>query len=80
MPTVMRDGPYRFYFYSNEPFHEPPHIHVGEGDVVAKFWLSSVRLAANHGFASHKLTAIQSLVQQHRAELLKGWHEHLGGR
>ncbi|MBW6456390.1 MAG: DUF4160 domain-containing protein [Trueperaceae bacterium] len=26
-PTVLRDGPYRFFFFSNER-GEPPHIHV----------------------------------------------------
>ena len=27
MPTVLRIGPYRFYFYSLDP-NEPPHIHI----------------------------------------------------
>jgi hypothetical protein len=31
MPTVLRIGPYRFFFYSNEG-HEPPHIHVESAD------------------------------------------------
>nr|WP_242060339.1 DUF4160 domain-containing protein [Aerosakkonema funiforme] len=26
MPTVLRIGAYRFYFYSHEP-NEPPHVH-----------------------------------------------------
>jgi hypothetical protein len=30
MPTVLREGPYRFYWYSHEP--EPPHVHVDRGD------------------------------------------------
>jgi hypothetical protein len=25
MPIVLRDGPYRFYFYSHEP-NEPSHV------------------------------------------------------
>jgi hypothetical protein len=36
MPTVLRDGPYRFYFYSHEP-NEPPHVHVDRDDRSAKF-------------------------------------------
>ena len=28
MPTVLRPGHYRFYFYSHES-SEPPHIHAG---------------------------------------------------
>jgi len=27
MPTILRSGPYRVYFYSHEP-NEPPHVHV----------------------------------------------------
>ncbi len=36
MPTVMRIGRYRFYFFSNEG-EEPPHIHIKAGSDVAKF-------------------------------------------
>jgi Domain of unknown function (DUF4160) len=38
MQTVLRIGPYRFYFYSHEP-NEPPHIHVDRDDMTAKYWL-----------------------------------------
>ena len=38
MPTILRWGPYRAFFYSNEG-GEPPHIHVRSGDFEAKFWL-----------------------------------------
>ncbi|GEM_PF-6408691 len=27
MPTVLRNGPFRYFFYSNEK-GEPPHVHV----------------------------------------------------
>ena len=27
MPTVLRSGPYRVYFFSHDP-NEPPHVHV----------------------------------------------------
>jgi len=38
MPTILRIGPYRFYFYSNEK-GEPPHIHVhGRKIVVPLVW------------------------------------------
>lgn len=26
-PTIHREGPFRFFFYSHEP-REPPHVHV----------------------------------------------------
>lgn len=31
MPTVLRIGPFRFFFYSNEN-NELPHIHVEDDD------------------------------------------------
>ena len=36
MPTVLRLGAYRFYFYSQDG-REPPHIHVEREDNRAKF-------------------------------------------
>jgi hypothetical protein len=49
MPTVLRTGPYRFFFYSHEP-GEPPHVHVDRDNQSAKFWLEPVELARNLGF------------------------------
>ena len=54
MPTILRHGPHRFYFYSHEP-NEPPHVHVDRDDRTAKFWLNPVALAMNLGFAAIEL-------------------------
>ncbi len=43
MPTILRAGPYRFYFYSHEP-NEPAHIHVDRDDCSAKFWLEGTEV------------------------------------
>jgi hypothetical protein len=75
MPTVLRIGRYRFYFFSNEG-QEPPHIHVKAGSDEAKFWLDPVSLAANHGFRGHELNEIQDLVDQHQTELLEAWNDY----
>lgn len=77
MPTVLRSGPYRFYFYSHEP-NEPPHIHVDRDDLSAKFWLISVHLAENFGFRDHELGKIQSTVVVHKTEFLEAWDEFFG--
>jgi hypothetical protein len=77
MPTVLRSGPYRFYFYSHEP-NEPPHVHVDRDDASAKFWLDPVQLSANFGFRAHELREIQSIVLYHRAELVEAWHGFFG--
>lgn len=77
MPTALRSGPYRFYFYSHEP-HEAPHVHVDRDDLSAKFWLQPVGLARNFGFSPHQLRRIQNLITQHLAELLEAWDGHFG--
>jgi hypothetical protein len=76
MPTVLRVGPYRFSFYSNEN-DEPPHIHVTRERDVAKFWLDPlVELGDSHGFARHELNTIRQIVTDNRERLLEAWHEH----
>ena len=73
MPTVLRTGPYRFYFYSHEP-NEPPHVHVDREVMSAKFWLDPVVLAANYGFSARELRAVQGIVKEHQQELLEAWN------
>ncbi len=74
MPTVFRNGPYRFYFYSHEP-NEPPHVHVDRDDASAKYWLDPVGLARNLGFAGHELRTIEKLVQDNRDQLMEAWND-----
>jgi hypothetical protein len=70
MPTVLRIGPYRFHFYSDEG-KEPAHIHVRFEGNDAKFWLSPVGLARNRGIPAHRLIEIERLVFEHQIHLLK---------
>ena len=79
MPTVLRIGPYRFYFYSHEP-NEPPHIHVDRGEASSKFWLLEVLLARNLGFSAKELRSIERLVVEHRDTLLNAWDDFFDGR
>lgn len=73
MPTVLRIGRFRFFFYSNES-QEPPHIHIKAAENEAKFWLQPVRFAFNYGFRSGELNQIERLVREHQTELLEAWH------
>jgi hypothetical protein len=75
MPTVLSVQQYRFFFYSREN-HEPPHIHVEWGDKVAKYWLEPVELASSKGFRAHERTALRPLIEKHRNEFLRAWHEY----
>jgi hypothetical protein len=77
MPTVLRIGPYRFYFYSHEP-NEPPHVHVDRDDLSAKYWLQNVSLARNYGFSSRELNKVESLVRENQNLLLEAWHGYFG--
>jgi hypothetical protein len=77
MPTVLRVGRYRFFFYSNED-NEPPHIHVRAERDQAKFWLDPISLASNYGFRAHELNEIETIVQEHQKHLLEAWNERPG--
>lgn len=74
MPTVLRTGPYRFFFYAGDR-EEPPHIHIERDVNVAKFWLNPVRLTNSGGFRRSEIAHIQRLVEEHREQLLRSWNE-----
>ena len=77
MPTVLRWGPYRAFFYLNEA-DEPAHIHVRTANKEAKFWLHDLNVAVNAGFPAHEISDIIRHLKQNREALLKAWHEHFG--
>ena len=77
MPTILRSGPYRFYFHSHEP-NEPPHVHIDRDDLSAKFWLEPVGLARNLGFTPKLLRWIQKIVIENQVGFLEAWHGHFG--
>ena len=77
MPTVLRDGPYSFVFFSSDR-GEPPHIHVTRERSVAKFWLDPVALVINRGFRAYEIRRIMRLVRPHQATLLEAWHDYFG--
>ena len=74
MPTILRIGPYRFHFYSDER-NEPPHIHIASGDGECKFWLSPVILARNDGLPAHELRQIEKLVYAHQTLLMEKYEQ-----
>lgn len=77
MPTVLRTGPYRIYFYSHEP-NEPPHVHVDRGNQTCKFWLNPVSLSRNLGFSARELRRIASILTENEPQLLEAWYEYFG--
>ncbi len=73
MPTILRIGAYRFFFYSDEGT-EPPHVHVRSGSKTAKFWLEPVKLQKGSRFNNRELNQIQRIIKEHQAELLEEWY------
>jgi len=77
VPTALKIGPYKLYFYSHEP-NEPPHVHVDRDDLSAKFWLQDVQLARNIGFRPHELGLLEAIVRENQEQLLEKWHGNFG--
>jgi hypothetical protein len=77
VPTVLRSGPYRFFFYSADGT-EPPHVHVERDDAAAKFWLKPIRLESSRGFSRAEIGKLEGLVGEHAGGLLKAWHDYFG--
>ena len=78
MPTVLRSGPYRLFFYAGDG-NEPPHVHVEREDCEAKFWLDPVLLEHSHGFGRREVNSLLRLVNEHQQQLLESWHEFFHG-
>ena len=75
MPFLMRQGPYRFYFYSAD-WVEPPHVHVRRDRHTAKFWLDPVSLASSGGMRSSELRRIERIIEENRTSFLREWNVH----
>ena len=75
MPKAFEEGPYRFFFYSNDR-DEPIHVHVKRERNVAKFWLDPVQLERSGGFRPAELRTIERIVQANQEFLMEEWHGH----
>jgi hypothetical protein len=74
MPTILREGPYRFFFYSNEG-NEPAHVHIQRDRSLAKFWLRPVALTSSVGFSGKELRELDALVRQHQKQFEEAWND-----
>ena len=75
MPTVLRVGPYRFFFYSADR-DEPRHAHAERESNRAKFWLDPVRLAESGGFGRAEIRRLEVLVKDNTEQLRRAWDEY----
>ncbi|EDN70812.1 conserved hypothetical protein [Beggiatoa sp. PS] len=77
MPTIMKVGPYRFFFYSFD-CNEPMHVHVQRDRAVCKFWIQPLVLNSSHGFPAHELHRIRTIIKSNLNQIIEAWHEHCG--
>ncbi len=76
-PTVLRIGPYRFFFNSREETRR--HVHVATLDGIAKFWLEpKIALASYHRLNQRELNRIDALVRENENDLKSAWNRHFG--
>lgn len=75
MPTVLRTGPYRLFFYSGDQ-DEPRHVHVERYANRAKFWLDPVRLAESGGFSRAEIRRVEALVRDNAVQLRRASDEY----
>jgi hypothetical protein len=74
-PTVFRDGPFRFFFFSRE--EERVHIHVQSAKGEAKIWVEpEIEIARNYELSDQDLRRVLELVREHEQEIRDAWHEH----
>lgn len=78
MPTLLRIGAYRFFFYAGDK-SEPPHIYIERDDRIAKFWLEPVRLQSSGGFSRVEISKIRKVINEHHSKLLEAWNEYFSG-
>jgi len=75
LPTILRVGPYRLFFYMADR-GEPPHVHIERNGHEAEFWLDAVRVAYGRSFQPTELRRIERIVEENRYALLEGWDEN----
>ena len=77
MPTILREGRWRFFFYSNEG-SEPPHVHVESADGEDKYWLTPVALVGSSRLKPRELRDLEWFVRLNRKFLLEAWNDFFG--
>ena len=76
-PTIFREGPYRFFFFSRE--ESRMHVHVYSADGEAKFWVQpDIELADNKGIPDRAITSIVKIIERRKDEIAEAWRAHFG--
>lgn len=73
-PEVLREGPFRFFFWSGDRGH-PPHIHVRRDDKTARFSLEPVQPESSGRMTAKEIGQIQKIITRNRDTMLRAWYE-----
>jgi len=77
VPTVLKEGSFRLFFFSREEVRI--HVHVAHPDGEAKFWLTpTVALATSVGLSETQLRQAHALVEKHLEEIQNAWNRYFG--
>lgn len=75
MPTVFREGEYRFYFFSREETRK--HIHVSSANGEAKIWIEpELSVSKVIGLSNQDVNKILKIVEQRLEEINEYWNTH----
>ncbi len=77
MPTILRIGQYRLFFYSYD-LGERMHIHVIREKNEAKFWLEPVSLAKNQGMSTVEIQTALKLITENKETIVNEWKKRTG--
>ena len=72
MPTLLREGPFRFFFYLGDR-GEPPHVHVHRDNQIAKFWLNPVTLERSGGLSRSDIRRVERIIENNQSSFLREW-------
>jgi len=77
-PTVFREGPFHFVFFSRD---EPRmHVHVSHPDGESNVWLKpGVEVPVQTGLAARLVYEARYLVANHLQEIVDAWDRNFAG-
>jgi hypothetical protein len=77
MPTILRIGRFRFFFYSSDR-NEPMHVHIEANENIAKVWLDPIRLENSGGFNRSEIGSILTIIKEKQIQLMEAWNDFFG--
>jgi hypothetical protein len=76
-PTILREGPYRLFFFSREEARM--HVHVSHPDGEAKFWIEpDLATSIVSGLSARQTAEAEEIVRRHLPEIRDAWARHFG--